>query len=156
MRGLFIIALIVFGLDRLTKQIVVEEMGLKYVGSIDVFPPFLNFRMAWNYGVNFGLFGSDSDGLRWALIALALAICVGLIIWAARAKSKWIPISAGFVVGGAIGNVWDRVQYGAVADFLNMSCCGITNPYAFNIADIAIFLGAVALILFSGGKEKGA
>ena len=54
----------------------------------------------------------------------------------------------GLVVGGALGNVMDRILYGAVADFLNMSCCGIRNPYAFNVADIAIFVGAVGLLIF--------
>jgi signal peptidase II len=57
------------------------------------------------------------------------------------------------LVGGALGNVVDRVLYGAVADFLNMSCCGIENPYAFNVADVTIFVGAFGLILF-GGKTQ--
>ena len=56
------------------------------------------------------------------------------------------------LIGGALGNVVDRVLYGAVADFLNMSCCGINNPYAFNVADIAIFIGAAALILLPAEK----
>jgi signal peptidase II len=63
------------------------------------------------------------------------------------------------LVGGAIGNVIDRIAYGAVADFLNMSCCGFENPYAFNVADIAIFAGAFGLVVFSGkptGKGNGA
>jgi signal peptidase II len=58
-------------------------------------------------------------------------------------------------VGGALGNVVDRLAYGAVADFLNMSCCGIDNPYAFNVADIAIFFGAVGLILFAESGRNG-
>ena len=58
------------------------------------------------------------------------------------------------LIGGALGNVVDRIAYGAVADFLNMSCCGFENPYAFNVADIAIFSGAIGLVLFS--KEDGA
>ncbi|BBU58037.1 hypothetical protein KU6B_43020 [Mameliella alba] len=62
-------------------------------------------------------------------------------------------ISAGFLIGGALGNVIDRLVYGAVADFLNMSCCGIDNPYAFNVADIAIFIGAFGLILFPSRKK---
>jgi signal peptidase II len=62
------------------------------------------------------------------------------------------------LIGGAIGNVIDRIAYGAVADFLNMSCCGIENPYAFNVADIAIFAGALGLVLFTGtpgGNKTG-
>jgi signal peptidase II len=65
---------------------------------------------------------------------------------------KWAEISAGILVGGALGNVIDRLAYGYVADFLNMSCCGIENPYSFNIADIAIFAGALGLVVFTQNK----
>jgi signal peptidase II len=64
-------------------------------------------------------------------------------------------VSAGLLLGGAMGNVVDRVIYGAVADFLNMSCCGIANPYSFNVADISIFAGALGLVLFSAPRGKG-
>ena len=60
---------------------------------------------------------------------------------------------AGLLIGGALGNVVDRVLYGAVADFLNMSCCGIENPFAFNVADVAIFAGAIGLVLFTGKAQ---
>jgi signal peptidase II len=62
-------------------------------------------------------------------------------------------VCAGVLIGGALGNVVDRVVYGAVADFLNMSCCGIENPYAFNVADVAIFVGALGLVFFADGKK---
>jgi signal peptidase II len=58
------------------------------------------------------------------------------------------------VIGGAIGNVFDRLLYGAVADFLNMSCCGFENPYSFNVADISIFIGAVGLILLTNDAPR--
>ena len=63
-------------------------------------------------------------------------------------------ISAGLLVGGALANVLDRLIYGAVADFLNMSCCGITNPFSFNIADVWIFVGAVGLIFATDSKKQ--
>jgi signal peptidase II len=63
-------------------------------------------------------------------------------------------LGRGLLVGGALGNVIDRIAYGAVADFLNMSCCGIENPYAFNVADIAIFAGALGLVLFTGDARR--
>jgi signal peptidase II len=76
-------------------------------------------------------------------------------VWIRRENpGRWAQISAGLLVGGALGNVIDRIVYGAVADFLNMSCCGIENPYAFNVADISIFAGAIGLIFFTGGAEK--
>lgn len=147
-------ALPILALDRLSKLWIVEWLDLKTRLFIEAVPPFLQFRMAWNRGVNFGLFGSDSDAARWVLIAIALAISAGLLIWARRAGGWVLPGSVGLIVGGALGNVWDRVQYGAVADFLNVSCCGIDNPYAFNIADAAIFAGVAGLILLPGANKR--
>jgi len=66
---------------------------------------------------------------------------------------RWGAISGGLLIGGALGNVIDRVIYGAVADFLNMSCCGISNPFSFNVADVAVFAGAIGIILFTGQKK---
>ena len=139
-------------LDRLSKLWIVEWMNLQQLLAIDVLPPFLNFRMAWNRGINFGLFGSDAETMRWGLTTLAVVVSIGLLIWAARTSSRAIGLCVGLIVGGALGNAWDRVIYGAVADFLNMSCCGIDNPFAFNIADAAIFLGAVILIFLPSDK----
>ncbi len=142
----------VFLLDQATKLAVVQGLDLVDRGGIDVFPPFLQFRMAWNQGVNFGLFAHDADMMRWVLIAVALAISVWVWLWVRReGAGRMAQVSAGLLVGGALGNVVDRVVYGAVADFLNMSCCGIDNPYAFNVADVAIFAGALGLVLFPGG-----
>ena len=149
-------ALITIVLDRLSKILVVDYLQLDILGRIEVFPPFLNFVMAWNRGINFGIGSNDNDLMRWGLVALAIAICAGLLVWGRRSTGFRVPFSIGLVIGGALGNVWDRVQYGAVADFLNMSCCGLYNPYAFNIADVAIFAGALGLILFAGKETKGA
>ena len=154
MRALWITAAIIFVLDQVTKVLVVHVMNLASVGAIDVLPPYLNFRMAWNQGVNFGLFSNEGDWMPWLLIAVALAISVWVVVWMRREKAGfWAQVAAGFLVGGALGNVVDRVFYGAVADFLNMSCCGIDNPYAFNVADIAIFVGAIGLIVLPGPKK---
>jgi len=60
-------------------------------------------------------------------------------------------LACGAIIGGALGNAWDRVVYGAVADYLNVSCCGIVNPYSFNVADVWIFGGAAFLVLASRG-----
>jgi signal peptidase II len=156
----YITAGLVFALDQATKYAVVHGLGLAQRLSIDVVPPYLNFRMAWNRGVNFGLFSSDVEVMRWVLVAIALAVSVWVWVWAraeVRAAGGGAPrvqISAGLLVGGALGNVVDRLIYGAVADFLNMSCCGIRNPFSFNIADAAIFLGAVGLVVFTAAPRK--
>lgn len=151
MRTLTLTAVFVFLLDQVTKWFVVIYLNLIELGEIDVLAPFVNFRMAWNRGVNFGLLSNNTDVARWALIAVAVAISVWVVVWIWRdGAGRWAALSAGLLVGGAMGNVVDRLIYGAVADFLNMSCCGIENPYAFNVADIAIFAGALGLVVFTG------
>jgi signal peptidase II len=154
MRLLFWTGFWVFLADQASKYLVVHYLELITKLRIDVFPPFLSFRMAWNRGVNFGI-GAGFD-MRWVLIAVAFAISGAVLFWLWRrpATNKWTYVAAGFLVGGAMGNVIDRVLYGAVADFLNMSCCGFENPYAFNIADVAIFLGAVGIVFAEPDKPK--
>jgi signal peptidase II len=154
MRRFWFTVAIVFVLDQLSKLAVVQGLDLFHRGEIDVFPPYLTFRMAWNYGINFGLLSHGSDLARWGLIALALSISAWVVWWIRRETGNWkAELSGGLLVGGALGNVVDRVAYGAVADFLNMSCCGIENPYAFNVADIAIFAGALGLVIFAKGGD---
>ena len=154
MRLVAIIAVVIFVIDQLTKWWVVHVMELARGGAIDVFPPYLNFRMAWNSGINFGLFSGNADWTRWVLISVALGIVLFVLVWMRREPpGRTGLIFAGLLIGGALGNVVDRLLYGAVADFLNMSCCGINNPYAFNVADISVFIGAIGLAIFSGGKK---
>ncbi|MDO5368840.1 signal peptidase II [Paracoccus sp. (in: a-proteobacteria)] len=148
-------ALIILALDQLTKWIVVQAMNLVEVQAIDVIDPWLNLRMAWNQGVNFGLFSSDVEVMRWVLIAVAVVICAWVAVWLVRVRpGKLAQVAAGLLIGGALGNVIDRVAYGAVADFLNMSLPGWRNPYSFNVADIAIFAGALGLV-FQPGPPPG-
>ena len=157
MRALIVAALATFVADQASKLYVIHGLDLRTVGYVDVIDPLLNFRWAENRGVNFGLLSHDADFMRWVLIALAVVISGWVLPWARRdGFTRWGQISAGLLVGGAAGNVVDRVAYGYVADFLNMSCCGIENPYAFNVADIAIFAGAIGLVLFTGKSQSGA
>ena len=155
MRRFWITTAVTFVSDQLLKLAVVHGLDLIRRGELDVFPPYLVFRMAWNRGVNFGLFAGHSDTARWILIVIALAISAWVVWWMRTERGNWkAEVSGGLLVGGALGNVVDRIVFGAVADFLNMSCCGIENPYAFNVADIAIFAGAIGLVLFAGNPPK--
>ena len=145
-----LVALVVLILDQASKWAVVFALNLDQRIEIDVFPPYLVFRMAWNYGMNFGLMAQGSILGRAMLIGVALVISGWVWVWVLREKSgPRAQVAAGLLIGGALGNVIDRILYGAVADFLNMSCCGIDNPYAFNLADTGIFFGVVGLVLFS-------
>lgn len=138
-RALVALVLIV-AVDQFTKWLVVEQMNLRVVKAID-FIPFLNFRMAWNPGVNFGLLSADTEMGRWLLIGFTGTISVALLAAALWSRRSLSAIGLGIAAGGAIGNLIDRFTYGAVADFINMSGFGIRNPWSFNVADIAIFVG---------------
>ncbi len=156
MRWMAKTAALTLALDQISKIGVVQLLDLKTRGQIDVIPPLLSFRMAWNRGMNFGLFASNADLARWLLIGVALAISTWVVWWVRRdGLGLLAQIGAGLLVGGALGNVLDRLVYGAVADFLNMSVPGLSNPWSFNIADAAIFLGAVMLVLSSGTGKSG-
>ena len=150
MRLMFFAGFLAFLADQVSKYVVIHMMGISPSKGMDVLPPVLNLRYGENRGVNFGLFGNDSETTRWTLIVVALVICLTVFIWVARnAQPKVVQIAAGLLVGGALGNVFDRVYYGYVLDFLNTSCCGWTNPTVYNVADIFIFAGALGLVFFA-------
>ena len=136
-------------LDQLTKLLVLEMIDLPANGALVVVPSFLKLVLVWNTGVNFGILASDSMLLRWSLVALAFAIVLGLLWWVRRGASVLTRLGAGLIAGGALGNAIDRIAHGAVVDFINVSAPGIDNPFAFNVADVWIFVGA-ALIILSG------
>jgi signal peptidase II len=142
--------------DRLSKGVVVEALDLGQ--QIEVVPPYLVLIRAQNTGINFGIAAGGPELMRWLLVLLSVAISAALVWWVYRRDARVaeddqrprvaaLAWGAGLVIGGALSNAWDRVQFGAVVDFLNMSCCGIANPYAFNIADAAIFAGAGLIAL---------
>jgi signal peptidase II len=153
MRLTLLSALFWFALDQISKWFVLYRMDLLTIGHMEILPPYLNFHMGWNTGVNFGLLANDADATRWLLVALAFVISAWILWWSRRMHKRISMLSAGAIVGGAIANAFDRVIYGAVADFLNTSCCGIQNPYAFNIADIGVFVGAFGLLIFADTKN---
>ena len=141
-------------LDQASKFYIIHIMELPNKLSIVVVSGFFNLKMAWNEGINFGLFASGNISRRIALILISTLICLGIFLWAVTKKSHFLHLYASAIIGGAIGNLLDRILYGAVADFLNFTCCGIQNPYSFNIADISIFLGALGIIFFPSSSNK--
>lgn len=148
------VALLVFILDQLTKW--VARGVFEYPGQvIPVFPGF-NLTLVFNPGVSWGALGWVGP---WALSALALAIAVGLLFWLRKAETHLIAVALGLVVGGAVGNVVDRITIGAVVDFLDFYLPGTDWPHwpAFNIADSGIVVGVGLIIidgLFAGRGEN--
>jgi len=141
-------------IDQISKWFILEQIDLDIIGSYDVYSPFLTLKMGWNTGINFGLFSESYFSMRWILVAISLGICLFLLFWSRKLKGNFAPILIGLIIGGAVGNVIDRVRFGAVIDFLNMSCCGINNPYIFNLADIFVFTGLVFLLVFLERFQK--
>ncbi|MDD2869360.1 signal peptidase II [Neomegalonema sp.] len=149
------VALAVFALDQASKWWVFERLDLRTLGVIEVLPPWLSFHLAWNPGINFGLFASDAPWTKWLLACLAGLVSLGVLVWAGRrAGDGLFALGAGLLAGGALGNALDRMLHGAVADFLNVSCCGIRNPFAFNVADVTIFFGALLVAWRSGSPTS--
>jgi len=117
--------------------------------------PFFNLVMGWNYGISFGFLNSVPALAQWLLPMVAVVITAALGVWLYRTDRLRPALSLGLIIGGAIGNLVDRLRFGAVADFLDFHAWGYHWP-AFNAADSAITVGAVVLILDSlfVGDEK--
>jgi len=119
--------------------------------------PFFDIVLVWNRGVSYGLFKQDSAAGQWLLIGFALAASMALFLWLAHMQTRLSAVAVGLIIGGALGNAVDRVQYGAVADFFSFHV-GAFNWYVFNLADAAIVAGVVGLLydsLKSSHKEAG-
>lgn len=149
-KGLFlkgiVLAIVAVALDQGSKGWILHDVMIP-PRVIEITSNF-NLVLGWNRGVSFGLFNQDSTYGPYILTAVALAIVIGLSIWLWKSTTHWSAIALGLVIGGAIGNVIDRIQYGAVVDFLDFHAFGYHWP-AFNVADSAICVGAVLLILES-------
>lgn len=140
------VAILVLAADQISKWWILAEV-MRPPRVIEV-APFFNLVLTWNRGVSFGLFNSDSSSAAWILIAVALVISAILAVWLHRETRPIIVVSLGSIIGGALGNVIDRLRFGAVTDFLDLHLWGYHWP-AFNVADAGISVGAVTLILHS-------
>ena len=138
------IALLVLILDQASKWwILTDVMSPRRILEIT---PFLNIVLVWNRGVSFGLFNTGSALVPWILTAVSLAIAIGLGLWLRRVDQRLVAAGLGLIMGGALGNVVDRVRFRAVIDFVDVHVSGYHWP-AFNVADSAIVIG-VGLLIF--------
>ena len=141
-----LIAALVLAADQATKWWALAALA-PVGGAVEV-TPFFNLVLVWNRGVSFGMLGGLAEYGPWLLSGLALAIVAFLLTWLRRASDPLVAGALGLVIGGALGNVIDRVRFGAVVDFLDFHYAGYHWP-AFNVADSAICVGA-GLLLLSG------
>src|SRR5690349_6651234 len=152
----FAIALIVFALDQLAKWFVTHPLGLNEIGDQLVLLPIFNFTFTRNEGISLGLLNATNPVGRWMLVALTSAIAIGVAIWIGREKNRLDQIALGMVLGGALGNILDRARHGYVVDFADLHF-GTFRPFlVFNVADAAISIGVVILLLraFLTRKEQ--
>jgi len=151
MRFGIIMALVVLIADQASKWWVLNVLDLPSLHQV-VLLPVLNLTMVWNRGVTFGLLNGLGAAGHWLLAAVALAVVVALGVWLRKAESPVTAVAIGAIAGGAIGNVIDRLRFGAVVDFIHahISVGGSDYSwYVFNVADAAIVCGVLALILES-------
>lgn len=142
----FSIAGFIFLIDQVTKYIVTYPLQLQERRVMQLFEIF-DLRWVENYGVSMGFLTAGTDTGRWLLVALTAAISIGVTFWLWREKRRDDTIALALVLGGAIGNIVDRVRYGYVVDFADLHF-GDWRPFLiFNVADAAITIG-VLLLLF--------
>ncbi len=132
-------------IDQLVKWWIIDWLA-EPPGFVAVLP-FFNLVMVWNRGVSFGLL-SDADLAPYLMAGIAGSVVIGLVIWLARVAQRLLAVSIGLIIGGALGNIVDRLRLGAVADFVDLHAGGYHWP-AFNVADAAITVG-VAVMLIDG------
>jgi signal peptidase II len=130
-------------LDQVSKWAVLS-MFRESPESFEVLP-FFNLVLVWNRGVSFGMFGGGMVP-AWALSLVAVAIVAVMLFWLRRSDQTWTVVALGLVIGGAVGNIIDRLYHGAVVDFLDFHAAGWHWP-AFNVADSGISIGVVMLLL---------
>jgi len=133
-------AALIAGADQLTKYWIVHQVKLPERRQIEISGVF-DLTYVQNYGASFGIL----SGMRWPLAILSTVVAIALLVWLGRLK-RWVAATGvAFVVGGAVGNLYDRLAYGYVVDFLDFS--GLYFPWVFNIADASINVGIAFILL---------
>jgi len=142
----FTVAAVVFLLEQVSKWYITGPLNLQQVRQIELLPI---FRFTWteNYGISLGLFQATSDTMRWALVAITSAIAIGVAVWIGREKHRGDQLALGMVLGGALGNILDRIRFGYVVDFADLHFGEFRPFFIFNVADAAISIGVVILLL---------
>jgi len=142
-----VLGLAVLQIDRLVKVALVNRFMVEREPWPVEVTSYFDLVMVWNRGISFGLFQSEETG-RWLLVGLAGIVSLALVVWIWRAANLWVGAALGLILGGAIGNAWDRFLWGAVADFFDAHAFGY-HFWAFNIADVGISVGVTMLVLDS-------
>jgi signal peptidase II len=150
------IALVVFVADQAVKVAILSRFG-QSAQELGPLAPFLDLALRWNRGISFSLFAQDSVTSRFVLLVVTLVAIALLAWWLSRSHSRLAAAGLGAIIGGALGNAFDRLIHGAVVDFLDLHVLG-RHFFVFNLADTAINLGVVFLtidLMFASSATKG-
>ncbi len=155
----FALAALIFIADQAVKAWVVDGLGLSYPGAVREVLPFFDLRFVQNIGVSLGLLPAETTATRWLLVGLTAFIATGVAWWMVREKNRHDLLALALVLGGALGNIVDRVRFGYVVDYADLHF-GEWRPFlVFNVADAAITIGVLILLvraLFVRDKPKAA
>jgi signal peptidase II len=143
----FAVAIVVFAADQFSKWFVTGPLGLTRMGDEHYLLPFFQFTFTRNIGISLGLLNATNPLGRWMLVGLTTAIAVAVAVWIGREKNRVEQIALGMVLGGALGNILDRVRHGYVTDFLDLHFGDFRPFLIFNIGDAAISIAVVILLL---------
>jgi signal peptidase II len=154
-----LLAIAIVAADQALKAWVLYAVNLPLLGTRPLFGPFA-LTMVWNQGVSFGFLRADHDIVRWLLAAFSIGVAILLAFWVRKAERPLFATAVGLVMGGAVGNVIDRIRFGAVADFIDVRpLTGGLFPWIFILADSAITVGICLLLidmLRQDGRERAA
>jgi signal peptidase II len=150
------VALAVFLLDQLAKWAVTGPLGINQLGDQMVLLPIFNFTYTQNEGISLGLLNATNPVGRWMLVGLTSAIAIAVGVWMGREKNRIDQAALGMVLGGALGNILDRVRFGYVVDFADLHFGDFRPFLVFNVGDAAISIAVVILLLraFLTRKEQ--
>jgi signal peptidase II len=140
-----IVALTAFLLDQISKWIVIVPLSLEAKRGIELFPIF-NLTWAENCGISLSMFSSCTDGQRWILVAVTAAVALAVAVWMTREQAKGDVIALALILGGAIGNIVDRIRHGFVVDFADLHFGDFRPFLIFNVADACISIGVLLLV----------
>ena len=148
-----VVAFTAFLADTLSKNYLIDLLYGRFPPKISI-TPFFDIVLSWNKGISYGILSSNQWFAQPALIGVGAFIVVILLVWLAHARSAFVAIALGMVIGGAAGNLWDRIRFGAVADFFSFHAWGF-YWYIFNVADVWIVVGGAVLIWQTAGLKHG-
>ncbi|MCX7677347.1 MAG: signal peptidase II [Alteraurantiacibacter sp.] len=140
-------AMAIFALDQWTKHVVVNVLGLRNVGDHYPLLPFFDLTRTNNYGVSLGMLQATSTEMRWALVIVTGLVALGVFVWLLRERKGWDITCLSLILGGALGNIVDRYNYGYVVDFADFHIGSFRPFLIFNVADAAITIGVVILLI---------